>query len=444
MLARHVAPTLLIALLAAASAPVALAQPSTSVTVATLTDVVAPVPTEWILRYEQAYGFAGLYVPEPKPAPNDRAGIQREHLVELTLAARKLAVDTTTTPTLELLRERKLIAATIAPPDGVQYVYNPSTRRFVSTDGGTADIVLGAMAQMQATEDFRHAVAYGTPALGRAWEAMLKDPKLPRAIGREIETRKYALSLEASPLVRDARKTQKLLQELDQAIKLATAGGMLKPGQAITMPDVGRTGLIDMLEALPRKGKYQVTKVGERPTALVNGKTVPLDPDAINQALRDETRRLAKERPDYPPALALRARYEGPDEAVRLLDEAVRLWPDAPALRLQRMATNAQRLDLDAANRDLNALMQFFPATPILLEIEAALVRPELGNDKRLRADITRAMADVRPEVLPLQLMAIAAQLDTGNAAEADAIRARMIAMHPGYEPLVGVGAAKN
>lgn len=407
-------------------------------------DAVAPVPTEWVLRYEQAYGFAGLYVPEPKPRPDDRAGLQRDHLVALTLAARQLGPDVTTTPTLELLRERRLIAPTIAPPSGVQYLYNPGTHRFVSTEGGAADIVLGAMAQMQATEEYRRTVAYGSPALGAAWDAMLKDPALPRAIGREIETRRFALALERSPIVRDARRTQELLQQLNDAIQLAAVGGLLKPGQSITMADVGRTGLIDLLEALPRGGKYQVTKVGEPPSALVNGKRVPLDLAAINTALREETRRLAKERPDYPPAMALRARYEAPDEAIALLDDAVRLWPDTPALRLQRLASNAQRLDLDAANRDFNTLLAFFPATPILLEVEAALVRPELGNDKRLRADITSAMADIRPEVLPIALMALAARRDIGDAAGARAIRDRIVALHPGYEPLLREAAAKQ
>lgn len=444
MIARRLALLSLVAALACPLAAPSLAQSPTPTPVASPAGVeqVAPVPTEWILRYEQAYGFAGLYVPEPKPAPNDRAGIQRDHLVALTLAARQLD-DEATTPTLELLHERHLVPPAVAPPAGVRYLYNPGTGRFVSTEGGLADIVLGAMAQLQATEEYRRTVAYGSPALGRAWDVMLKDPQLPRAIGREIETRRYALSLENASMVRDARRTQELLQELNDAIQLAAAGGMLKPGQAITMPDVGRTGLIDFLEALPRGGKYQVTKVGEPPSALVNGKVVPLDPKAVNDALREETRRLAAQRPDYPPALALRARYEAPDEAARLLDEAIRLWPDAPALRLQRLATNAQRLDLDAANRDLNVLLAQFPAAPILIEIEAALVRPELGNDKRLRADVTSAMADVRPEVLPVQLMAIAARLDIGDVEGARALRARVAALHPGYEPLLREAAPK-
>ncbi|MDK2972032.1 MAG: hypothetical protein PWP23_1787 [Candidatus Sumerlaeota bacterium] len=434
MLSRPTLPVLLLLLLAAAAAispPPLFAQES---------EKAERLPAEWILRYEQCWGVAGLYVEEPPPAAStDEAARVRKDLVALTRAARQFLAEN---PAVTDVTQARLLAGgyTETPfeaPEGMEYVFSPKTQRFLCTRGDAYDIVFGAMKQLQAAQVYRSRVNEGSPLLYRAWGELEKDPELPEIMRREIETRRFAIRMRESGPMKAAEKTQELLGELNAAIEMATSLGQFKPGQEITMPDVGRTGLIDLLEALPLDGKYSVTKAGEPPAALFGEVRIPYDEEYPNRRLEAEVRKYLAEHPDYPPALALLAQLQSAEDAVETLSRAIEQWPDVPALRIQRLATNARLLAMDEIPQDFEYLMYRFPATPICLEIDMATRKDVLRMPGAFRARLAATMAEVRPEVLNLQLIAFKELIASGDIEGAALVRDRLIERHPGYEPLL-------
>jgi hypothetical protein len=404
------------------------------------------LPAEWILRYEQCWGVAGLYVDEPPPrSDNDEPARVRRELLELTQAARRLRQRD---PAAEVTPGRLLVAGLltepVSPPEGADYVYSERHGRFVCTAGGPFDLVEGAMRQLRSAEDYRRRVLDGAPGLYRAWNDLLELPEVPEIIRREIETRRFAIQVRESGPMKAARQTQQSLAKLNDAIEMATNLGFFQPGQEITMQEVGRTGLIDLLEALPLGGKYVVTKVGEPPAAEFNGVRVPYDSRYIIQRLAHEARKALAEKPDYPPALALLAQTQGAAEGRATLDRAIDLWPDVPALRIQRLAMNARLLRMNELPADLEYLLQRFPAAPLCLEIDMATRKDVLAAPGRFRSTLASTMAEARPEVLNLQILAFKELLGDGDIDAAIAIRDRLVERHPGYEPLLPDPAARN
>lgn len=203
------------------------------------------------------------------------------------------------------------------------------------------------------------------------------------------------------------------------------------------MQDVGRTGFIDLLEALPLGGEYRVSRVGEPPVAVIRGTEVPLEARGVDREARRIALQVLRERPGYPPALALAARPAEPEEALRLINQAVEEWPDVPALRIQRIATNAAQENFEEMNRDLDFLLARFPSAPVLIEIDLATRTGILARAADVRVGIATAMADIRPEVLNIQLLALSELLRAGDSDGALAIYNRMVQTHPGYRWLL-------
>jgi hypothetical protein len=256
-------------------------------------------------------------------------------------------------------------------------------------------------------------------------------------VRHEIETRRFSISFHDSPLVRGATETQRLLRQLDDAIQLAVAGGLLDAATTITMQQVGRTGLIDMLPALPAGGRYVVERSDKPPHALFGDRRINLSPAALAEQIAAETRRIASDRPDYPPALALRARYEDPEAALATVTRAIELWPDVPALRIQRIALRSRLLRVEELPEDLDYLLARFPSTPILLEIDTATRQGALATEPTFRVGLALSLAELRPEVLPIQLLALRECLEHGDRRAAIRIYDRLVQRHPGYEQVV-------
>ena len=399
---------------------------------------VQRLDTQWIVAYEQMYGIWGLYVEEPPAREGDEAARVRRELLELTLAAREyLANNPGGQPTLEVLRARGLIQGNVSPPEGEDYLFSEETNRYVCTAGGPYSIVFGAMRQLRQAENYRERVFEGGRRVYANWRKMLEMENLPQLIKRELETRRFAILYTDNPRIDAARETQALLQELHDAIQMAMRLGQLEKDQEITMQDVGATGFIDMLEALPLGGEYKVTKAGERPVAVFGETEIPLDPDYMNKRLKFEAEKALEENPDYPPAIALHARYLPAEEGLKELNRAISMWPDVPALRIQRLAIFAWAGRVDAFRTDLDYIMERFPTTPLLLEIEMATSHGGLKDNTKFRATITEAMANLRPESLNLQLLALQALRDNGDTEGGKAIYDRLLSVHPGYEPLL-------
>jgi len=400
------------------------------------------IDVQWILRYEQAYGIDGLYVDEPPPRVEDGDAMIRLDLVELTVGARRFKrLYPTENPTPSLLFLRNMIERKIQPPTGIEYTWVDESSRFVAVPPGKGrgDIVSGALLQLEAAEEYRRVVANGSAALNRNWQVLLDDPQTPELIRREIETRRYAARQTQTEAIHHARRTQALLQELNDCMELALAAGMLRSGEEITMQDVGRTGLIDLLERLPLDGEYVVTRAGEPPKARIRGREIPLAPSAIVDALRYQAQQALEAQPDYPPAMAVLARYLEPEKSLELITRAIEKWPDVPALRIQRLATNAKMGRFDALTEDLDMIVERFPTAPLLLEIDAATYDAKREGANELRAALIAPLAEIRPQVLPIQLLAFVALTDVGDKERAEVVRQRVLDRHPGFEPLLVV-----
>jgi hypothetical protein len=119
------------------------------------------------------------------------------------------------------------------------------------------------------------------------------------------------------------------------------------------------------------------------------------------------------------------------------LDKAIASWPDVPALRIQRIAIDARLQHVDKIAGDLEYLLRRFPAAPVCLEIDAATRKEALTQPGVFRSTLASALAEVRPEVLNLQVLAFKELVEAGDQEGAATIRDRMIARHPGYEPLL-------
>jgi len=340
-------------------------------------------------------------------------------------------------PKIDTLLATGFLDKHVEPPEGAAFAWSPDSRRFLCSSGGEFDLVFGALAQMTAAESYRERVFSGGRRVQTGWQTLLDMEGVPQVIRREIETRRFVIDMTDYEGLRDLRRTQELLRTLNDAIEFATGTGTFEPGQEITMQDVGRTGLIAMLRALPKDGKYHVAKVGEPPCAVFGTAIVKLDPDAIEKRMKSDAEDALLRRPIYPPALALAARYRKGKDALDLMTRAIRIWPDVMALRVQRLAMNAQSLDLEALNEDLDYILARFPAAPLLLEIDMATRKGALAMTPEFRSAIAMAMADIRPEFLNIQVLAYRELIAAGNLVDAERLRDRLLERHPGYEPLL-------
>ncbi len=403
---------------------------------AQLAELPERLGTDWVLAYEQAYGIGGLYVDEP-PLDTTAAKI-REDLLTLTKAGRAFQERIPSKdPDAGILLSTGFLERRIVPPDGMEFVWSRDSRRFLSSAGREYDIVFGALAQFTAAESYRERVFNGGRRVQIGWQKLLEMEDVPALIQREIETRRFVIDMTEYQGLRDLQRTQELLRKLADAIEFATATGEFKPGQEITMQDVGRTGLIATLRALPLGGQYKVTRVGEPPVAVFGEVEIKLNPNAISDRMKSDAEDAWRKRPTYPPAMALAARYREGRDALSVLDQAIKVWPDVMALRIQRLSMNASRLDLAALNEDLDYVLARFPPAPLLLEIDVATRKGPLAVEPEFRSTIATTMADIRPEVLNVQLLAYRELVRANKFNEANRIRDRLLQRHPGYEPLI-------
>ena len=391
---------------------------------------------DWILIYEQAYGVEGLYIDEPPPR-GDLPAQCRANLLTLTRASQTWHILHEEPPTVEGLKNAKRIEEVPVCPQGGEYTWNAKAKRFDCTTGGGHSLAAGALRQLMGTELYQQRVNTAPKSVREAWEKLYKDPETPVLIKKEVETRMFALRYTDSPEIRQLLRVQSLLGELSSAIELAAAAGLLEKGQEIAMKDVGETGMIDMLEALPGDGRYRVTKVGEPPVAVYPAGEIPFSVQVLIDKMRELADKAMEQYPGYPPAIALQARYmEGPD-SLEMIDRAIVLWPDVPAFHIQRIAINARLSRVKDFTKDLDYLLARFPAAPILLEIDQATRLGSVGGAAPIRASIGAPMAAVRPEVLTVQLLAMKYLTAAGHRDQASILYQRLIEVTPGYEPLL-------
>lgn len=435
---RRIVPCLLVALLALSAVGDPARAGETQPAPATVTGDAQT--DRWVVLYEQAFGFDGLYVYEAPAVDGDEARRVREELRRLSSAARQLLRDSPgATVSVDLLRARGLIDDPPRPPEGAQYAYFPELGRFLCSLGGEYDLVAGATGLMRGAERFRHLVLHGSPALVDRWQRLRDDPDAPAQVRREAEARLFVFETAHDEDLETFIEIHRLLGQLNDAIELAIAARYLEPGASITMNDVGATGLIDRLRALPDGAEYVVTTAGSPPAARWRGALTNYSPQAVHERQAERARRLVQAQPDYPPAIAYFARFNEGDRALELLDMAIEQWPDVPALRVQRLGALARLGRPVEFTRDAEFLIQNFPAAPILMEMVQATRQGPFGDNAELRARIAEAAAVVRPEVLPLQLVAIRDLQAAGEFGRARTLREALLDRNPGFAPFVQV-----
>lgn len=401
--------------------------------------VPSMVELPWLLGFEQAYGVFGLYITEPEQ-PDYQPAQVRKDLIFLTKLGRQFRAENPgKVPTLADLFSYGYLENIPTLPDGVEYIYLEDQERFVSNLGEEYGIVYGAMQQLAGAEAYRRRVEQGSNDADERLEQLARMDGAPELIKREVETRLFYRRFMEHDQIALMEDVQTLLAQLQRAITTGVESSYWGPEDPLTMELIGRTGLIDMLEALPKGGEYLVTTADKPPVAIYGEREIPADPSVLNSLVRRNITSYLKQYPDYPPALALQSKYLSPEEGFATITRAIELWPDVPALRVQRFAFNAQIMNTAAFQEDLDYLLARFPSTPILLELSGALsrIKNPLMHDWYV-AFLTRSQ-QLRPEVLNFHLAALKVAKESGQYDAADQILAILVKENPGYEPLLRV-----
>jgi hypothetical protein len=419
-----------------AQSPSAVDAPTTStVSSVPLHDRLDP---KWVLLFEQAYGTAGLYVQEPLPQPGDTHAEIRRELTSLTLLAwRWLEKNPGETPKLERLRDDGLFQE--IPPHALEraYTWEPKLGVFSTTVHEEANLLHGAWQQLKFAEDYRRRVSVGDRDAFERLIAINSQVEIPQLLRHEVETRLFAKSQLEFEQVKLLRKVQELLAQLYAAQQKGLDYKYFKDDQQLTLKLVGEFGLIDTLEALPRGGEYVLGTPMDYPKAKFGERVITLSPTELPSLIRRNLNVVLEARPDYPPALAMKARYSASQEGWALINKAVAVWTDCPAFRVQRLAMGFELGRAEHFREDLDYLFTRFPAAPTLLEvIEASNGFPDATRQEWHRAIVEKAV-EVRPEVLNFQLVLFALAQGEEDVSTRERVLQKLAVAQPGYPALL-------
>lgn len=398
----------------------------------------APPPRmaqEAIARFEQAWGVAGMYVLELE-MPDDPVSASRVNLQRLQHAAQDLRAKN---PRAEITTNT-IVAAGLLPPllprlRGEFYLFDERAGRFISTAGRPVSLTDGAAVQLAANAELRKRMREPNALVFERWKSIQEDPKAPELLRREIEARRFLLEGWESPAAENAAACQANLRTIAEALEFLAVANGKKRGDPVTIREVADTGLLETMRQCPEKGTYAVSAIGKAPTCSHGGAHTYNDPAAIAAVRRAEIDKRYNEDPNYPPAMALRARVLPPEEGLALIDAAVARWNDVPLLRIERISHLARAGKFDRIGDDIDYLLLRFPAAPILFEIELALVVAK--PDPESEAEIAQLLADARPDLLSPQLRAIRAFTDAKRIGDAQRVYDRLVHNHVGYGDLL-------
>lgn len=406
---------------------------------------IEAIDLSWILAFEQAYGIYGLYISEPERPDDETLEIRRD-LIHLTkLAWQYLEDNPGKTPSISDLYVEGLLDSLPDLPDGVEYLYSPELNRFVTNLGEDYDIVNGAMLQLQESERYRRLAIGGSFKIEDNLGKLAEEENIPEPVKREIETRLFIREFMAHPQIELMTDTQDRLRDLHTAILKGKKAELWQDGDTLTMQQIGETGLIEFLEALPAGGQYLLQPVPEPPIANFGARTVELDPLNLSKLIhRNASSYLENINPDYPPAMLIQASHST-DFATgfETMNRAIEIWPEVPALRVQRVAMSLQIMDDTYLGEDLFYTLNVFPSTPILLELISASSGSENPVVQEWHDFIINQARNIRPTVLPIQVTALKHASDQNNLEMAKEVFNFIIDQHPGYRPLLGEWVVK-
>ncbi|MGF1571653.1 MAG: hypothetical protein ACFCU1_01110 [Sumerlaeia bacterium] len=398
----------------------------------------AIIDTLWVLRFEQAYGIPGLYVVEPPAEEGDTNAVIRRELVTLTQQAwRFLQEHPNDTPTLEALLEKGYIESLPNLAAEAEFKWSDEAKSFVSNRGNEGNLIYGAFQQLKQAEEYRKRVTLGDQDSFDKLVALSERLQVPELIQQEVQARMFTKQQLEQHQVKLLQKVQQLLAQLSAAIQKGNEYGYFPEDQPLTMKLIGEFGLIDSLEALPNGGEYLLGKPNELPRAQYGERIISLSPAELPALLLRNVTVILQANPNFPPALALRARYSPPEQAWADINRAIELWPDCPAFRVQRTAMGFDAENTTYFQQDLDYLFSRFPSAPILLELTTASAGSQNPILQEWHRGIVEKTVEVRPEVLNLQLIRFKLAQDEQRQAAAAASWEYIIRRHPGYAPLL-------
>jgi tetratricopeptide (TPR) repeat protein len=389
------------------------------------------LPARWLALFEQSYGSEGLYVVEVRPT--DEGGAARLDLQIINAATQQWLVENGfQTPSLEALDAAGLIAEV---PVGRRADYTWSAERgfFVSQRGVSGSPMQGIVRLLSGNEEIRRRLINPDRFTRERWKKLYEDPAAPQMLKREILLREFMIDNHWFPEVLLYERSQEQLARINDAVRLYGLVNRLDSDSTVTFAMLRESQLFEPLGDVPENVEFSISTVGEKARGTING--VPIIDGASGPMLvrRNRAERLLKARPDFPPAIALAARYRDPAEAVRLLDQAIRLWPDVPGLRVERIGNEARRRNFAGWTRDLDFIVKNAPAAPLLIEIDMAAEAAGLRRNPETYAPIVLMLADVRPDLLTHQLLAIRLLTEIGRHEDAATVYDRLTFANPAW-----------
>lgn len=302
-----------------------------------------------------------------------------------------------------------------------------SDPKLADAEQGSLELYLRAAAELQR--------AYSRPGgfVVTRWQKLESDAALPQPLRREIELRRTLLEAWNGPATRDAEKCQEQLETLNDVLLTFRK---YKNGEtsAVTMQSLDQAGLLDQLRRCPADGDYRVTRTDEPPRCSKGGAHGHRALRELEALRRTEAAQWLAGKDETPPVLAVKARLaESTSASLALLDRAIVAWPDAPGLRIERMAHLAAAGLVSGMEQDIAAVIDHYPAGPLLYEIDLATSRGLVGADAVFRAQLLTILADRRPDLLGPQLRALQALATIGAREEAARVFQRLIDANPNF-----------
>jgi len=382
--------------------------------------------------FEQSYGSEGLYVIEVNP--RDPAGPSRLNLQRLNAAAQEFQSNFPDEKvSLDALREKDLMPELLEHPSEEQYFWDEERRIFTSSLGGNHTPGAGALLLLRGNQQIRQRIISPDKYARQRWKKIYTDEDAPEFLKREIVLREFLLDHFYFPASMAADQIQGQLERLEEYLKMYAVTSEKEVGDEVTWADLDEAGLSDAVGEFPKGTEVKLGKIGDPPTAIYQDMEITADKGSVGKIRYEHAKNVWEELSDYPPALALRARFEDPKDGLPLINKAVQAWPNVLGLRVERMTQHARRGDYHAWGTDMAYLTENFPAAPLLIEVQLLADTAGLSEIPEAESDFALTLANLRPDLLTHQLYALRVLEKAGRMEEANNIHDRMAFANPAW-----------
>ena len=389
-------------------------------------------PSPWLARFEQSYGTEGLYVVEIRP--DDPAGPSRLNIQLLNAAAARFRTEHPDRPiSLSGLEMRGMLPDLHEAPEDEEYVWDGDLGMFTSSLGGTHTPEAGILLLLEGYERIRQRILEPDNFVRSRWQRLYEDEDAPEWLRREILLREFLLEHYRFPLARRAEAIQQELRRLDAGIEAYALMQGLSDEDEVALEAIVQGGFYLPSRPFPPGMEIELERVGEGAWIELEGYTITGSPESVSRIRLDRAAEVFQQSPNFPPALALAARFQEPERSVAMLDRAIQSWPEVPGLRVERMSHHARMREFGQWQEDLDFILQQFPAAPLLVEIEIAAEQGRVSRVPEFQAQLATILADVRPDLLAHQLYAYTVLQEVGEDEVAQTVWERLVFANPAW-----------